>query len=207
MKRFIYLLVLLITFSSCEDDCTKEAVISSVSSSKVATTKSVKANNLELTSDLIVDVDTDTATWDNVELNGYTLTVNNGVFIILGNLEGEGTLICDEGGKIDGNVEDATIVCVSSLSIDGNVEDSWVESKAGGVYILGNVEDSTVYFCTNHTILGSTEDSTVEQHCETLSGGGVSYSEGEVIEVNCDTELPFVFVDKDGKSWWVRDNQ
>tara|TARA_R110002049_G_scaffold231127_2_gene403400 strand:+ start:5483 stop:6103 length:621 start_codon:yes stop_codon:yes gene_type:complete len=206
MKRFIYLLVLLITFSSCEDDCTQEAVISSVSSSRTTTSKAIQGNNLELKADLVVDSYNDTASWDNVDLNGYTLTVNNGVFIISGNLEGEGTLICDQGGKIDGNVEDATLISLSSISIDGNVEESWVESKAGGVYILGNVEDSTVYFCTDHFILGNTEDSTVEQHCYTLSSGGVLYSDGEIIEVSCDIELPYITVDDNGKSWWVRSN-
>ena len=48
-----------------------------------------------------------------------------------------------------------------------------------------------------HLDHGDTEGS-----CETLSDGGLNFSDGEVVEIACNYELPFIHTADDGSQWY-----
>lgn len=68
---------------------------------------------------------------------------------------------------------------------------------------------NTVEVCHNGKTL-SINESALQSHldhgdtegsCTTLSDGGLVFMDGELVEIGCKYDLPFIHVDEDGASW------
>jgi cytoskeletal protein CcmA (bactofilin family) len=180
--RTVCMLSLILVFglgmTSCaEDECTEMVTAELVGSQ-------LRTGNLELTEDMSFSGD---KVFQNVELNGYTLTVT-GNLNINGNVEGEGNIFVNGTLVVSGNVEEANLRADLNIIVNGNVEESILRARTGSLSVNGNIEDSSLYYCTTKTINGNVEDTTVNRTCDTLSSGGGVFGSRTQLEVPCGTE-------------------
>jgi len=169
-----------IGLTSCAGDECTETVTAELVSSQLRIT-----GNLELSEDTSFIGD---QVFQNVELNGYTLTVT-GNLNINGNVEGEGNINANGTLVVSGNVEEVNLVADNNIIINGNVEESTLRARTGSLSVNGNIEESSLYYCTTKTINGNVEDTTINRTCDTLSsGGGVYGSRVYNVEVPCGTD-------------------
>jgi len=72
-------------------------------------------------------------------------------------------------------------------------------SKGDKVWVChnGNSLEINVDSLQDHLSHGDTEG-----ECGTLSSDGLNFSDGKIVEIDCDYNLPFLHTDLDGNKWW-----
>jgi len=72
-------------------------------------------------------------------------------------------------------------------------------SSKGNVFVCHN--GSTLEINSN-ALQAHLDHGDTEGECGTLSSGGLNFSDGEIVEIGCDYDLPFLHTDLDGNKWW-----
>ena len=103
------------------------------------------------------------------------------------------------------NNDDCMQDALSEKVTEGNSGAKSSSSKSGSVDVCHYDADAETYT----TI--SVSESAVQSHldhgdslgeCQSLSDGGLHFSDGNVVEIDCSYDLPFIHVADDGSTWW-----